>query len=97
MVEDKSDGWRVSTSLVREPTNLCLDEDKVAGYLAFNGAGVGDTATAGLVIVFDGSSVMNEEDGSGRGIMHTSIPCWTGLFLYVSGSMTNGARTDLRW
>ena len=42
-----------------------------AGYLAFNGAGAGDTATAGLAaIVFDGSSVMNEEDGrSALGIM----------------------------
>jgi hypothetical protein len=42
-----------------------------AAYLAFNGAGVGDTATAGLAaIVFDGTSVMNEEDGrSALGIM----------------------------
>ena len=42
-----------------------------AGYLAFNGAGSGDSATAGLAaIVFDGSSVMNEEDGrSALGIM----------------------------
>jgi len=36
-----------------------------AGYLAFNGAGVGDGITPGeAAIVFDGSSVMNEEDGN---------------------------------
>ena len=36
-----------------------------AGYLAFNGAGVGDGATAGeAAIIFDGSAVMNEEDGN---------------------------------
>ena len=36
-----------------------------AGYLAFNGAGVGDSATAGeAAIIFDGSAVMNEEDGN---------------------------------
>ena len=36
-----------------------------AGYLAFNGAGVGDSATAGeAAIVFNGSAVMNEEDGN---------------------------------
>ena len=59
-----------------------------AGYLAFNGAGVGDTATAGLAaIVFDGSSVMNEEDGrSGLGIMQeegTQPSPVTGLFWIV--------------
>ena len=36
-----------------------------AGYLAFNGAGVGDGITPGeAAIVFDGTSVMNEEDGN---------------------------------
>jgi len=36
-----------------------------AGYLAFNGAGTGDSATAGeAAIVFNGSAVMNEEDGN---------------------------------
>lgn len=48
-----------------------LQTNAAAGYLAFNGAGSGDTATAGLAaIVFDGTSVMNEEDGrSALGIM----------------------------
>jgi len=48
-----------------------VQTNAAAGYLAFNGAGVGDTATAGLAaIVFDGTSVMNEEDGrSALGIM----------------------------
>ena len=36
-----------------------------AGYLAFNGAGVGDAVTPGeAAIVFDGSAAMNEEDGN---------------------------------
>ena len=36
-----------------------------AGYLAFNGAGIGDGITPGeAAIVFDGSAVMNEEDGN---------------------------------
>ena len=36
-----------------------------AGYLAFNGAGIGDGITPGeAAIVFDGTSVMNEEDGN---------------------------------
>ena len=36
-----------------------------AGYLAFNGAGVGDGITPGeAAIVFDGTSLMNEEDGN---------------------------------
>ena len=36
-----------------------------AGYLAFNGAGVGDGVTPGeAAIIFDGSAVMNEEDGN---------------------------------
>ena len=45
-----------------------------AGYLAFNGAGVGDSATAGeAAIVFNGSAVMNEEDGdSALSIMQES-------------------------
>jgi len=48
-----------------------LQTNAAAGYLAFNGAGSGDTSTAGLAaIVFDGTSVMNEEDGrSALGIM----------------------------
>ena len=48
-----------------------VQTNAAAGYLAFNGAGSGDTATAGLAaIVFDGTSVMNEEDGrSALGIM----------------------------
>ena len=45
-----------------------------AGYIAFNGAGVGDSATAGeAAIVFNGSAVMNEEDGdSALSIMQES-------------------------
>ena len=42
-----------------------VQTNAAAGYLAFNGAGVGDAVTPGeAAIVFDGTSVMNEEDGN---------------------------------
>lgn len=78
-----------------------VQTNAAAGYLAFNGAGSGDTATAGLAaIVFDGTSVMNEEDGrSALGIMQeegTQTSPADRIVLDSDGAITaktNGAAT----
>ena len=42
-----------------------VQTNAAAGYLAFNGAGIGDAVTPGeAAIVFDGTSALDEEDGN---------------------------------